>query len=223
MHELSIRYPNLNSFPIAILSQTLCLMASGCLQELTLTPDSRYDIKKISNIISLETSSLIKNSALLGFVISRKPNSIQMNLLSDIGDKVGYLFQAMNDLEPFSSYENISIHKGRLNTDFERSRKNLIVTYIYGMCSVKEKQRLLELKNTQDAVPYMLSLYQKYNILKIVQDDLKEVENQVEYSLDQLVNQQINKQCLDEFHVFFTEIIKLAKDRLFTNNNSEID
>ncbi len=223
MNELSISYPALNSFPIGILSQTLCSMARGCLQELTLTPDSRYDIQKISNIISLETSSLIKNSALLGFVISREPNSIQMKLLSDIGDKVGYLFQAMNDLEPFSSYENISLHKGSLNTDFERSRKNLIVTYIYGMCSVKEKQQLLALKNTSEAVAYILSLYQKYNIFKVVRDDLKEVENQVNSSLKQLVNQDINKQCLDEFYMFFTEIMNIAKARLFTNTDSEID
>lgn len=223
MNELSIHHPALNNFSTGILSQTLCSMANGCLQELTLTPDSCYDIQKISNIISLETSSLIKNSALLGFVISREPSSIQMKLLSDIGDKVGYLFQAMNDLEPFSSYENISFHKGSRNTDFERSRKNLIVTYIYGMCNAKEKQRLLALSNTPDAVPYMLRLYQKYNIFNVVQDDLKKVENQVASSLDQLVDQQINKQSLYEFHMFFTEIMKIAKDRLFTNTASEID
>lgn len=223
MNDLSIHHPVLNNFSTGILSQTLCSMANGCLQELTLTPDSCYDIQKISNIISLETSSLIKNSALLGFVISRKPSSIQMKLLSDIGDKVGYLFQAMNDLEPFSSYENVSFHKGSLNTDFERSRKNLIVTYIYGMCNVKEKQQLLALKNTPDAVSYMLRLYQKYNIFDVVQDDLKKVENQVASSLDQLVDQQINRQSLDEFHMFFTETMKIAKDRLFTNTASEID
>ena len=69
----------------------------------------------------------------------------------------------------------------------------------------------------------MLHLYQKYNIFNVVRDDLKEVENQIDSSLDQLVNQQINKQCLDEFHIFFMDIMKIAKDRLFTKTDSEID
>ena len=223
MNELSIRYPNLNNFPMGLFSQTLCLMANGCLQELNLTPSSRFDIKKISDIISLETSTLIRNSALLGFVINRMPNSSQMKLLNDMGDKVGYLFQAMNDLEPFSSYENISFHKGSINTDFERSRKNLIVTYIYGMCSAKEKQQLLEEKDLSETVPYIFQLYKKYDIFNVVQDDLKNVERQVNSLLNQLATQQINKQCLDEFHVFFQEIMKVAKDKLFTNTTAEID
>jgi len=104
MNQLSAKYPIVNNFSIGLFSQTLCSMADGCLQELTLTADSRYDIQKISRIISLETSALIKNSALLGFIINRMPTDAQMKLLNDMGDKVGYLFQAMNDLEPFSSY-----------------------------------------------------------------------------------------------------------------------
>ncbi|MBD5443946.1 MAG: hypothetical protein HDR29_00145 [Lachnospiraceae bacterium] len=223
MNELSTLYPALNSLHMGLFSQTLCSMANGCLQELTLTSESRYDIKKISNIISMETSTLIKNSALLGFIISKSPTNAQIKLLNDIGDKVGYLFQAMNDLEPFSSFENISFHKGSLNTDFERSRKNLIVTYIYGMCSAKEKQRLLESNNSPEAIPYMIQLYKKYNIFNVVRDDLKDVESQVDSLLSQLANQQINKQCLDEFHIFFTEIMKIAKDKLFTNTTIEID
>lgn len=223
MNELSTRYPALNSFSMGLFSQTLCLMANGCLQELTLTDASRYDIKKISNIISLETSTLIRNSALLGFVINRMPNDTQMNLLNDMGDKVGYIFQAMNDLEPFSSYENISFHKGSINTDFERSRKNLVVTYIYGMCSTKEKQRLLESKNSPEIMPYIFQLYKKYNIFDIVRNDLKDIECQIDSLLAQLVNEQVNEQSLTEFRMFFKGIMKIATDKLFTNNTAEID
>ncbi len=223
MHKLSAQYPVLNNFSMGLFSQTLCSMADGCLQELTLTADSRYDIRKISNIISLETSALIKNSALLGFIISRTPTDAQIKLLNDMGDKVGYLFQAMNDLEPFSSYENISFHKGSPNMDFERSRKNLIIAYIYGMCNSKEKQQLLELKNTPETVPHIFQLYKKYDIFNVVRKDLKDVENQVDSLLNQLSRQQINKQCLDEFHIFFTDIMKIAKKRLFTNTADKID
>lgn len=172
INELSSRYPALNNFSTKIFSKTLCLMANGCLQELTLTSDSRYNIENISKIISMETSTLIKNSALLGFLISRTPNDAQIELLNNIGDKVGYLFQAMNDLEPFSSFENISLHKGNFN---------------------------------------------------IVQKDLKNIEDQVELLINQLSNQQINQQCLDEFYIFFTEIMKIAKEKLFTYNPTEID
>lgn len=223
INELSIHYPNIKNISLDIFSKTLCIMANGCLQELTLTADSRYDIQTISNIISMETSTLIKNSALLGFLISRTPNNEQMNLLNDIGDKVGFLFQAMNDLEPFSSYENISLHKGSFNIDFERSRKNLIVAYIYGMCSIKEKQQLKEIKNTSEAISYMIQLYKKYNIFNVVRNDLKEIEKQVETLINQLERHQINKQCLYEFHKFFEEIMEIANEKLFTYNATEID
>ncbi len=223
INEMSAHYPALGNFSMNILSKTLYIMANGCLQELTLTSNSRYDIQKITNIISMETSTLIKNSILLGFLLNKTPNDKQMNLLNDIGDKVGYLFQAMNDLEPFSSYENISLHKGHFNIDFERSRKNLIVAYIYGMCSTKEKQHLSELNKTPESISYMLQLYKKYNIFNIVQSDLKVIENQVESSINQFSNQQVNKQCLDEFYVFFTEIMKIAKEKLFSYNTIKID
>lgn len=223
MNELSAHYSALNNFSIDVFSKTLCLMANGCLKELTLTSDSRYDIQNISNIISMETSTLIKNSILLGFLINRTPNNIQIKLLNDLGDKVGYLFQAMNDLEPFCSYENISLHKGHFNIDFERSRKNLIVAYIYGMCNTKEKQHLRELNNTPESISYMLQLYKKYNIFNIVQSDLKDIEDQVKSSINQFSSQQINKQCLDEFHVFFTDIMKIAKEKLFTYSPIKID
>lgn len=223
MNELSVHYPNLKNVSSDIFSKTLCTMASGCLQELTLTVDSRYDIQTISNIISMETSALIKNSALLGFLISRTPTQEQMILLNNIGDKVGFLFQAMNDLEPFSSYKNISLHKGSFNIDFERSRKNLIVAYIYGMCCTKEKQQLKEIKNSPEAIPYIMELYNKYNIFNIVQNDLKNVEGQVDSMIDQLAIQHVNKQCLDDFHKFFMEIINIANEKLFTYNATEID
>ena len=73
MNELSFHYPTLKNISLDIFSKTLCMMTNGCLQELTLTEDSRYDIQAISNIISMETSALIKNSALLGFLISQTP------------------------------------------------------------------------------------------------------------------------------------------------------
>ena len=146
-----------------------------------------------------------------------------MILLNDIGDKVGFLFQAMNDLEPFSSYKNISLHKGSFNIDFERSRKNLIAAYIYGMCGTKEKQQLKETKNASEAISYLIQLYKKYSIFNIVQNDLKKVEGQVEALIDQLAIQQINKQCLDDFRDFFANIMRIATEKLFTYNSTEID
>jgi len=107
--------------------------------------------------------------------------------------------------------------------DFERSRKNLVIAYIYGMCNSKEKQQLLELKNTTETVPYIFQLYKKYDIFHVVQKDLQDVENQVDALLNQLAEQQINKQCLNEFHIFFTDIMKIAKNRLFTNTVDKID
>ena len=72
-------------------------------------------------------------------------------------------------------------------------------------------------------VPHIFQLYKKYDIFNVVRKDLKDVENQVDSLLNQLSGQQINKQCLDEFHIFFTDIMKIAKKRLFTNTADKID
>lgn len=164
---LSQKYKNLKSPFNEIFTKTLQEMAGGCLQELSLTIEQRYNYENIVSIICKETSTLIKNSLLLGFMTNKTKKQKPLQMIELIGDKVGYLFQAMNDLEPFCSASNLIQHKGMLNMDFEHSRKNIVLPYIYGSCSIREKSQLL--KSEKINMEIVLDLYKKYKIENIIE------------------------------------------------------
>ena len=221
INALSERYVHLQTPFTAIYTQTLCEMASGCLSELTLTQEKRYNYQNIVTIMRKETSTLIKNSFLIGFLTNQFPNKTAIGEIEQIGEKVGYLFQAMNDLEPFCDNQKLTQHKGELNFDFTRSRKNIVLPYIYGNCSVSEKHTLLESEKTDTSL--ILSLYQKYQIRTVIKDDLDNIQHQIETHFLNLEQMQINLPCLADFKRFYYDIMKIAKNRLTGSSSDPID
>lgn len=221
INALSQKYIHLQTPFSSIYAQTLLEMATGCLSELTLTQEKRYNYQSIVTIICKETSTLIKNSFLIGFLTNHCPNRKAISVIEQIGEKVGYLFQAMNDLEPFCDNENLSQHKGSLNFDFDRSRKNIVLPYIYGRCSVSEKQELLKKDETDTSL--ILKLYEKYQISSVIKDDLKAIQDQLETHFLELEEMQVNLACLTDFKRFYHEIIKIAQNRLKGNLAMPID
>lgn len=215
INTLSLRYDNLNSPLNNIYAKTIQEMATGCLSELSLSIEKKYNYEKVVSIICQETSTLIKNSLLMGFMTNKSvmPDTIQ--IIELIGDKVGFLFQAMNDLEPFCSNKNLIHHKGILNMDFEHSRKNIVLPYIYGSCSIHEKKQLLK----SNDIEMILNLYKKHKIEMTIKNDLEKIESEVEIHFQKLEEMQLNISCLKDFYLFYCNIINIAKERL--NNNSE--
>lgn len=218
---LSLKYNRLSSPLNEIYAKTLQEMASGCLSELTMTPERLYNYENIVTIICKETSTLIKNSLLLGF-LTNMPQSFEIiQKIEVMGDRIGYLFQAMNDLEPFCSATNLIYHKGTLNMDFEHSRKNIVLPYIYASCSIREKKRLL--KTDKMNSEEILLLFKKYKVEKIIKSDIKDTENEIEYYFKELFTMDINKLCLKDFQKFYSNIITIAKERLNSSSKEPID
>lgn len=218
---LSQKYSNLaNSFN-NIYAKTLQKMANGCLLELRLTTEQRYDYEKIVSIICMETSTLIKNSLLLGFMTNNPNEQQTIQMIELIGDKVGYLFQTMNDLEPFCSANNLIQHKGNLNMDFEHSRKNIVLPYIYGSCSVLEKKQLL--KSDEIDMNIVLNLFEKYRIEERIICDLRNIENELEEDFNVLDNMHINVSTIKDFRKFYADIMDIAKKRLSATSKESID
>lgn len=218
---LSQKYTHLQSPFLTIYAQTLCQMAAGCLSELTLTPEKRYNYQAIVDIICKETTSLIKNSFLSGFLTNSLYDKNAIEVIEQIGEKVGYLFQVMNDLEPFCADKNLAHHKGTLNFDFNRSRKNIVLPYIYGCCSGAEKTKLL--KSDKADIDLIIHLYQKYQIETVIKNDLTDIEKQLEVHFSELANMQINQSCLIDFKHFYYDIIAIAKKRLGADFLTPID
>lgn len=106
-----------------LLIKTMYDMSLGELKELNLNDAERYDSEKIKEIISLETSPLIANSLLLGYYAGNGKDLNIEKVFDLIGHMCGYIFQVMNDLEPFCQQEKLMRHKGRINMDISQSKK----------------------------------------------------------------------------------------------------
>lgn len=221
IYNLSQKYAYLQTPFLTMYAQTLCDMATGCLSELTLNQEMRYDYQNIVSIMQKETSSLIKNSFLIGYLTNPLGDKNAIPIVEHIGEKVGYLFQTMNDMEPFCDDKNVTHHKGALNFDFTRFRKNIVLPYIYGCCSISEKDRLL--KNQNPDASLILKLYEKYKVEAIIQNDLNNIQQQLELDFSELENMQINRTCLSDFIHFYYDIMKIAKKRLCGQSLAPID
>lgn len=198
---------------VALYSQTIYRMAAGCLEELELDPSSRYDAERIRRIIDLETISLIKNSLLLGYWSNCGTDPGMEQAVVEIGKNCGYIFQILNDLEPFSSFEKNSAYKGSWNMDLDRDRKNIAVAYIYGAASKQEKRLLTSLPG-EELYSFVLELYQKYSIYQEICDEAKELERQTDELIAALRRPGKPAGSLDDFRTFVHEMVEICFSKL---------
>lgn len=198
---------------VALYSQTIYRMAAGCLEELELDPLSRYDTKRIRRIIDLETISLIKNSLLLGYWSNCGTDLSMERTVVEIGENCGYIFQILNDLEPFSSAEKNSAYKGSWNMDLDRDRKNIAVAYIYGAASRREKHLLTSLSG-EELYSFVLELYKKYSIYQEICEEAQALEQQTDDLIATLRQPGNPVGSLDDFRIFVHEMVEICFSKL---------
>ena len=193
------------------LIDTIYSMASGAYKELTMGPTDLYKFESIREIARLETAEIIGNSILMGFYSNmggqRFPEAEAQ--FKKIGDKCGYIFQAMNDLEVFSKPKALHEHKGHLNFDISIKRKSLTVSLLYQIASKKDRVKLEQADRTE-----LFELSQKYGIVKYYKHELeKEYASLLEDTSD-LASMEISSEWCDLFRAFLGIIKKTAEDRL---------
>ena len=198
---------------VALYSQTIYRMATGCLEELELNPLSRYDTERVRRIIDLETISLIKNSLLLGYWSNSGTELSMEQAVIEIGENCGYIFQILNDLEPFSSAVKNSAYKGSWNMDLDRDRKNIAVAYIYGAASKREKQLLTSLSG-EELCSLVLELYKKHSIYQEICDEARELEQQTDDLISTLCRSGRPAGSLDDFRIFVHEMVEICFSKL---------
>jgi len=198
---------------MALYTQTIYRMAEGCLAELDLDAFSRYDTDRIRQIINLETISLIKNSLLLGYWSNCGTDLSMEKVITEIGENCGYIFQILNDLEPFSSAEKNSLYKGGWNMDMDRDRKNIAVAYIFGAASERERRSLTSMSG-EAVQSLVMELYKKYSVYDEICNEARTLERQ---TYDLIAAQYQSKQytsCLDDFKTFVHEMVEICFSRL---------
>lgn len=185
------------SHKILSLIKTMCL---GALNEINLS-NTYQSLDSTLEIIQQETVSLIKNCFSIGFEYGSSKSVILNTKIEEIGNILGYLFQILNDSEPFFNPEHIVSHKGTLNYDMNLAKgKNCIISLVYGRCSPKVIGRFECL--TYDEIQ---GLIQEYKIKDFV---LKQVEIKNQYVLKEL--KALNLSSANDFQKFYSSAINLA-------------
>ena len=152
---------------VTMLCDIIFNMCTGALKEISTDERQRKNLKHIQEIIQLETVSLLKNCLLIGFLASGSRHSSKELLIKNIGQKCGYIFQVANDLEPFCNVDHVIKHKGDLNSDVLRSRKNIVIPYLYATASTEDKKNI-DTYLKQSNFAGLMDLFNKYQIMQII-------------------------------------------------------
>jgi len=175
-------------------------LSKGVLEELAFENHSFASISKVKEMIMLQTSSIISNGLVSGYRFGHgKKNEI--NLIESVGNEIGYIFQVLNDLEPFSSPEKTINHKGNLNIDANKLRKNIVSSFI-----LNKTKRSYETVNHED----LLDHYQTHEIIYDLKSNLRLVYENLTILLDQVSN----KKLVIEFNLFLDHILKVSLKRI---------
>lgn len=201
------------------LADTLIQMSTGALSEISLQTENIFDLRKIKKIVNQQTSSLIKSSYFLGYLHSQK-NNVNIgeinNSIKKIGMMCGFLFQMLNDLEPFSSIRKNQKHKGKVNFDIYNSRKNYVVSFLYGYANRKDQATLislLQMDNKEKSQEILFNLLYKYKIEDKILKKSDKIQNELIFEINNLGNW-IQNQYISEFSMFVNLMIDTSRHKL---------
>ena len=206
-------------FDISLLfCETIKSMTMGALQEVNLETSEFTSIRQIQEIIENQTISIIKNGLVTGFKFGNGRTEL-IEFVDSIGFDCGYIFQLLNDLEPFGSFSLNSKHKGCSNIDVFRSRKNLIIAFIYNELKKKERVIFRQVLQNNTLKEEELSLrvfqyYQKHRIIDSIKNNLKNVRSNIDSNIQKIEKQMSNQKIVADFKLFLNLMMKEAIKRV---------
>lgn len=190
-------------------------MTMGALNEVS-SKDTALDISKVKEIISLETSSIIRNGLIIGYTVSGDNDEEIIDLLDDIGYCCGYIFQSLNDMEPFGNADDLMKHKGSLTTDILRNRKNIIIAYIYAWASEDEIDILATHRNSKSLCEYVVQLINKYRIKEHIMSEISSLQLRIQDRISKIEKKTSCSNWCKHFNNFIDITIKASKKRALT-------
>lgn len=190
----------------SVLLKTVDNIFRGGIKEVS-SKDSVFSVSDVKEIINLETTSLIESSFVLGYMLSSGNSSNLSDDVFNIGKKCGYCFQVLNDIEPFSAPGINKKYKGTTNYDFGKHRKNIVISFLYGACTIYEREQIA---STSD-FSYVCMLADKYKIIQSLIED-------VEINIQSIVESSAQLKAEDDgfcsdFIKFLIEMFKICYDK----------
>lgn len=187
-------------------------MTLGALNEIS-SKESVFDIAKVKDIIGLETSSIIRNGIIIGYITGKGSDEQIISLLDDIGYCCGYIFQALNDLEPFGNVDALVKHKGALTTDILKNRKNIVVAYIYAWANKKEIEKFSDLSDSEYISDYVASLINKYHIKENMITEISNLQLRIKDRIAKIEMKTNHINWCRHFNDFIDITIAASKER----------
>lgn len=206
MHEKIYK----KALPLAL--QISYEMTLGALNEIS-SKNSVFDIAKVKEIISLETASIIRNGLIIGFTAGEGDDKEIIDLLDDIGYCCGYIFQALNDLEPFVNAHELILHKGALTTDILKNRKNIVIAYIYAWANKKETERLSNLNESDDILNQIFLLIEKYHIKEQILSEVSNLQLRIKNRIEKIETKTGHYKWCQHFNNFVDITVLASKKR----------
>ncbi|MCM1287731.1 MAG: polyprenyl synthetase family protein [Clostridium sp.] len=187
-------------------------MTKGALNEIS-SKDVTLDIAKVKEIVSLETSSIIRHAVIIGYSVRGYNNEEILDLLDDIGYCCGYIFQALNDLEPFGNVNDLMKHKGGLTTDVLKSRKNIVIAYIYAWAEENEIDKLSSYQDPSSMSEYVIQLINKYQIKKHIMTEISNLQSRIKDRISKIEKKTSCFNWCKHFNNFIEITINASKKR----------
>ena len=197
---------------IELLARAIKDMSLGTLEEVGCCDDELESVAKVKRIIELQTIALVSNGLLVGYKFGGG-DSTQDDLIDSLGHDCGYLFQALNDLEPFLAVDLHEDHKGAATLDTSGSRKNLAVASIFSQLSHSENRTLRRLRdsNQQLFAARLAEWFETHDIAMLIVENLAYTKKNIDRNIDRLRAKASRRH---DFETFVDYVLSAALDRL---------
>lgn len=168
-HEISASHANVEEQLLMVVRD----LATGALLEFQLQQGQNDLINATKEVIAKETMSLIRNSLLMGVGYIHK-NEELYNFLFDIGNEAAYIFQVLNDMEPFFNPGLLIDHKGTRNFDLNKNKKNMVCAYLYSKITEEQKKRIASMNDVEEQYSLLQGLVKEYGIFAMLDSEINE-------------------------------------------------
>ncbi|MCD4697222.1 MAG: polyprenyl synthetase family protein [Bacteroidales bacterium] len=171
---------------LLLYKQTVANMAAGSVLEMIIEYNS-YKKEDAININKLQSTTILRNSLLMGYLLKNSDEEKTYKVLSKIGDNIGFIFQTINDINSFHD-DQVSI-TGRQYTDLIMNRNNIVIATALSTLSGQKKNHLMKLcaniSTDIDMLPDILTILKNSKAILIVTSMIEQkVQNTIELVSD---------------------------------------